>query len=92
MLCAMAGDHTVTVQLALYPLGVDDLAPVLTDALEPVRKSGVRLEIGRMSSFIEGTQEDVFAALQAAFAAAASRGRTVLVVTVSNACSGPPLL
>jgi uncharacterized protein YqgV (UPF0045/DUF77 family) len=39
-----------------------------------------------MSTVVEGTSGDVFAALQRAFETAAQTGATVMVVTVSNAC------
>lgn len=58
----------------------------MEQALAAARATGVSLEVGRVSSTMEGSQEQVFAALQATFAAAAARGDVVLVATISNAC------
>lgn len=78
--------NMIAAQFALYPLRSVRLTPVLEEALAAARASGVVVEMGPMSSMLLGTQAQVFAALQAAFAVAASAGETVLVVTVSNAC------
>jgi uncharacterized protein YqgV (UPF0045/DUF77 family) len=77
---------TLTAQFALYPLRAARLTPVLTQALAAARATGVTVESGPMSSALAGTGEQVFAALQSAFAAAAASGDVVLVATVSNAC------
>ena len=79
-------DHAVTAQVALYPLRVRDLGPALAAALAAARASGATVEVGRMASTIDGNEEQVFAALRAAFTAAAAQGDVVLVATVSNAC------
>jgi uncharacterized protein YqgV (UPF0045/DUF77 family) len=77
---------TVTAQFSLYPLGLADLGSTLEAAIAAARQVGVDVEVGRMSSFIEAEEELVFAALRAAFRAAAERGDAILVATVSNAC------
>lgn len=55
-------------------------------ALDAVREAGTAVEVGRMSTSLQGTEEEVSSALKAAFQAAAAHGEVVLVVTVSNAC------
>jgi uncharacterized protein YqgV (UPF0045/DUF77 family) len=76
----------VTAQFALYPLGVADFGPRLEAALAAVPATGVSVEMGRMSTTVEGTEEQGFAALREAFHGAAATGDVVLVATVSNAC------
>jgi uncharacterized protein YqgV (UPF0045/DUF77 family) len=76
----------LTAQFALYPLGVSDVGARLEPALSAVRASGVSLIVGQMSSTIEGSDEQVFAALRDAFRAVAATGDVVLVATLSNAC------
>lgn len=75
-----------TAQFALYPLGTVPVGPALAEALAAARATGAAVEVGRMASTLEGTEEQVFAALRAAFGVVAARGDAVLVVTVSNAC------
>jgi len=79
----------VSAQFALYPLRSTRVTPVLEQALAAARASGVEVEVGRMSSTLEGDVAHVFDALRAAFEAAAASGDTILVVTVSNACAAP---
>jgi hypothetical protein len=43
-------------------------------------------EVGRMSTTLASTDEEVFSALGAAFQAAARHGDVVIVATVSNVC------
>jgi uncharacterized protein YqgV (UPF0045/DUF77 family) len=82
----MPSGTRLTAQFALYPLGVADIGAGLKPALSAVRAIGVSLEVGQMSSTIEGSDEQVFAALHDAFGAVAATGDVVLVATVSNAC------
>ena len=77
---------TITAQFSLYPLRTRELGPALDAALSAVRSSDVSAETGLMSTLLEGSDEQIFEALRAAFKAAAADGDTVLVATISNAC------
>ena len=79
----------VSAQLSLYPLGQTDLSPAIEAVLGALRRRGLPLEVGSMSTLTWGDDETVFAALREAFAAAAAHGPAVLQVTVSNACPLP---
>jgi uncharacterized protein YqgV (UPF0045/DUF77 family) len=73
-------------QISLYPLRAARLTPVLETAIEAAEATGASVNPGPMSTILEGTVDEVFAALRAAFDAAAESGDLVLVATVSNAC------
>jgi uncharacterized protein YqgV (UPF0045/DUF77 family) len=75
----------VSCQFSVYPLGVADLGEGIDVALAAIRRRGLSVEAGAMSSTVVGPSDDVFAALRDGFEAAAS-GACVLVATVSNAC------
>lgn len=75
----------VSCQFSIYPLGVAALGEGIDAALAAIRRRGLDVEAGAMSSTMVGPSDDVFAALRDAFEAAAS-GACVLVATVSNAC------
>jgi len=83
----MASSTPPTAQFALYALGVANVGARLEPAVSAVRAIGVSLEVGQMSSTIEGDEEQVFA-LRDAFRAAAAMGDVVLVTSVANACQG----
>lgn len=73
-------------QFSLYPLGVDHLSPILSEALKEMADLGLTCEVGNMSTVVSGPTELVFQALEQAFGKAAEHGGVVLVATVSNAC------
>ena len=74
--------------VAVYPLQQTGYEAVHR-AIDAIRTTGVSVEVERMHSTIAGNQEAVFAALQAAYEAAAACGPTVMTVTISNACPMP---
>ncbi len=77
-------------QVSLYPLGTDRYEQRIRSALEALEQSPVRVEVGPMSTFLWGKEDDIWLAVQALFRAASQGGAsTVLTLTVSNACSVP---
>ena len=76
----------VTAQISLYPLGRARLAPSIDRALETLRRKGLEVDAGAMSTLVSGATAELFPALQAVFEEASAGGDVVLVVTVSNAC------
>ena len=73
-------------QFALYPLKQQDVGEVLAEALREFDRLGISYRVGRMSTELQGEDEEVFQALREAFRRAASHGEAVLVATISNAC------
>jgi uncharacterized protein YqgV (UPF0045/DUF77 family) len=76
----------ITAQLGLYPLRQPHLGPGIERALEILRRHGLDVEPGRMSTLASGPAGEVFAALEEVFAEASADGDLVMVVTLSNAC------
>jgi uncharacterized protein YqgV (UPF0045/DUF77 family) len=78
----------IAATLAVYPLGQADYTAV-DEAIDRLRATSVDVDVGSMHTQIGGDEASVFAALHAAFRAAAARGAVVMTVTVSNACPVP---
>ncbi len=76
----------VTCQFSLYPLRTEQIGEILVEALKGVDALGLSYEVGRMSTELQGSEEQVFTALRVAFERAAEHGDVVLVATVSTAC------
>jgi uncharacterized protein YqgV (UPF0045/DUF77 family) len=76
----------VSAQISVYPLGQDRLSPAIDAVKHALETRGLRPEVGVMSTLVVGEAEVVFAALQEGFDRAASMGRVVMTVTLSNAC------
>jgi uncharacterized protein YqgV (UPF0045/DUF77 family) len=80
----------VSAQVSVYPLRSQQVSVVVAETIEELRRSGLDTRPGSMSTVVVGADDDVFAALAAAFRSAAERGEVVMVVTVSNACPRSP--
>ena len=79
----------ISAQVSLYPLGKEDLSPVIDGALSIFQEHDLSVNPGSMSTILTGDDDTVFTALQAAFQQAATQGSVVMVVTLSNACPLP---
>jgi uncharacterized protein YqgV (UPF0045/DUF77 family) len=76
----------ISAQVSLYPFRHEQLAPVIDEALEELRRRGLEVQPGTMSTLVLGSEESVLSALREAFGKASRRGEVVMVVTISNAC------
>jgi uncharacterized protein YqgV (UPF0045/DUF77 family) len=76
----------VSAQISLYPLRDARLSPIINQALDTLKKHGLTVSPGAMSSLVSGDDEVLFAALKEAFQKSSSEGDVVMVVTLSNAC------
>ena len=74
----------VGLQFSLYPLRQPHLRPAIEAAVQAAVKEGVELTVGRLGTFASGSEEAVFAAIRAAFAAARTFGPTVMVLALSS--------
>jgi hypothetical protein len=74
----------IGLQFSLYPLRQAHLRPPIEAALQAASDAGLKVTVGRLSSFASGSEEAVFVALRAAFDAARAQGPTVMVVTLSS--------
>jgi uncharacterized protein YqgV (UPF0045/DUF77 family) len=79
----------ISAQVSLYPLRQERLGPTIEEAVAAFRQHGVDVSEGMMSTVLTGEAEAVWTALRDAFAAAATHGAVVMVVTVSNGCPVP---
>jgi len=77
----------VSAQISLYPLRQESIGPAIRHFVRMLRQRGLRSRVGAMSTLVWGEEETIFDALKEAFHRAAEHGDTVMVVTLSNACS-----
>ncbi len=74
----------MAVQFSVYPLRQEHLSPGVEAAVEAAKQSGVEVKVQNLSTLMHGPEEQVFAALRAAFRAARSEGDTILIATLST--------
>jgi uncharacterized protein YqgV (UPF0045/DUF77 family) len=79
----------VSAQVAVYPLRQVRLSPAIQAVADALAAAGLESHVGPMSTLVTGEVGGLFAALQAAFVAAAEHGPVVLTLTLSNACPVP---
>jgi uncharacterized protein YqgV (UPF0045/DUF77 family) len=80
---------TVSAQVSLYPLRQESIGPTIREAVRVLRRRGLSIRVGEMSTLVWGEEGTLFDALQEAFHRAAAAGDTVMTVTLSNACPEP---
>jgi len=76
----------VQAEVSLYPLRSPRLSEPISKFCAALMKSGLRVEIGSMSTSLSGEVDQVFDSLKSAMAEIGQDHEVVLVVKVSNAC------
>lgn len=76
----------VQAEASFYPLRTQQVGETVVRFLEHLRRVGLNVEVGPMSTRMTGESELVFATLGNAFRDTASSCDAVLVLKVSNAC------
>jgi len=76
-------------QIAICPLRQERLTPAIEAVQQALQSHGLDIRPGPMSTYVLGEADTIFAALQAAFARAATKEHVVMTATISNACPIP---
>jgi len=76
----------VQAEVSLYPLRTVAVGPAVEEFVARLRRVGLEVEVGTMSTRIGGECTKLFAALAESFAAVAGDCQAVLIAKVSNAC------
>ncbi len=77
----------ITFQVSLYPIAKEDFKPPINEFISELKKGGVGVTVHETSTIGSGDIETVFDTVKKAYATAASKGDTVMVLTV---VSGSP--
>jgi uncharacterized protein YqgV (UPF0045/DUF77 family) len=68
-------------QFSVYPLRQADIDTPVQDVIHAAAEAGVSLRVGNLSTLLWGSEDQVFAALRAAFRAAQHHGPAVMTAT-----------
>ena len=68
-------------QFSVYPLRQTDIDTPVQDTIHAASASGVTVRVGNLSTLMWGDEDQVFAALRAAFRAAQHHGPAVMTAT-----------
>jgi len=80
----------IQAELCLYPLRELALGNHIEDFIDTIRRDGITISTGTMSTVVSGEREIVFAAVAEGFARVSDRCDVVLHVTYSNPCPSCP--
>jgi len=75
--------EVVGCQLSVYPLRQDDIGIPIREAIRAARAEGCSVRVGNLSTLVTGSEDQVFAALRAAYRAAQRHGSAVVVATLT---------
>jgi uncharacterized protein YqgV (UPF0045/DUF77 family) len=78
----------VQVEVSLYPLRTARLSEPIEAFWKSLRRPGVEIDQGVMSTLVAGECDDVFAAIKGAFVDVAREYQVVMTLKLSNACPG----
>jgi len=76
----------IQIELSLYPLGVEHLGQPIEEFVQSLENEGLKVELGRMSSIVEGECKEIFPLLGEVFDNIAGRFPCVLLIKASNSC------
>ncbi len=76
----------VQAEISLYLLHTHHFGKPIVRFRETLKEHELGVSMGAMSTCVEGENEEVFAALQKAFAQVAEKHHAVVLVKLSNAC------
>lgn len=74
-------DSVVGCQFSVYPLRQADIDTPVQATINAAAEAGVSIRVGNLSTLMWGDEEQVFAAVRAAFRAARHHGPAVLTAT-----------
>jgi uncharacterized protein YqgV (UPF0045/DUF77 family) len=77
---------TVQAEASLYPLRTERVGEAVEGFVRQLRRAGLTVRQGAMSTTVSADLDAVFGAMARAFATVADGAQVVLVLKVSNAC------
>jgi len=76
-------ESVVGCQFSVYPLRQPDIDAAVQATIHAARAEGAEVRVGNLSTLMWGSEDEVFAALRAAFRAAQHHGPAVLTATLA---------
>ena len=74
----------LTAEVSLYPQKTSSASSIITDSINSLNRNDLKVEVGSISTRLQGTEEEVWDGLKTLFAQAKDKSEVSMVVTVSN--------
>ena len=74
----------IKAEVSLYPQKTNNASKIINDSIRSIEKNNLQVEVGSISTRLQGTEEEVWDGLKTLFAGAKDRSEVNMVVTLSN--------
>jgi uncharacterized protein YqgV (UPF0045/DUF77 family) len=74
----------LTAEVSLYPQKTVNASQIINNSIDMLRQHELQTQVGSMSTWLQGTDEEVWAGLRALFNRASNQSEVNMVVTISN--------
>lgn len=75
----------ITAEVSLYPQKTTSASQIINNSLDALKKQNLQVNVGTLSTRLQGTEEEVWTGLKSLFDQAKGRSEVNMVVTLSNA-------
>ncbi len=77
----------ITAEVSLYPQKTTNASQIISDSLNSLDKDNLQVDVGSISTRLQGSEEEVWEGIKSLFEQARDRSEVNMVVTISN-CAG----
>lgn len=74
----------IKAEVALYPQKTNNASQIINDSIRSIEKNNLQVEVGSISTRLQGTEEEVWNGLRTLFGQAKNKSEVNMVVTLSN--------
>lgn len=74
----------ITAEVSLYPQKTENASQIINSSLQSLDRGNLQVNVGSISTKIQGTDEEVWNGLKSMFEQARGRSEVNMVVTISN--------
>lgn len=74
----------ITAEVSLYPQKTTNASQIISSSLQTIDRNNLKVNVGSISTSIEGSDEEVWNGLKSLFEQAKSQSEVNMVVTLSN--------
>lgn len=74
----------IKAEVSLYPQKTNNASQIINDSIRSIEKNNLQVEVGSISTRLQGTEEEVWEGLKTLFTQAKDKSEVNMVVTLSN--------
>ena len=83
----MVVNNLISCEVSFYPLGHENINEIVNEFLSLIKQDKIKIETGKMSTYLEGEIELVFNTIKEAYKQISNKYGSVLTIKISNVCA-----